>query len=192
MHCAETILLKKMTTLQLGLETHGYQSGERRLTALVVVLNAIGFEFVEDLGGLHDSVISQLDVSPADIVFLMRVAKEVLAKVSAARNPRRALNVQAPLIPVPVLKLVEAAVRDKRRVTDVVGLGPTQALKKLKGDFTDGASRAEWLEQARLQALLGSCPNSHKSFQYAFPLRGHLQQLRWAREVGLPSCTGVN
>ena len=165
MHCAETILLKKMTTLQLGLETHGYQSGERQLTVLVVVLNAIGFEFVEDLGGLHDSVISQLDVSPADIVFLMRVAREVLAKASAARNPRRASNVQAPLIPVPVLKQVEAAVRDKRRVTDVVGLGPTQALKKLKGDFTDGAGRAEWLEQARLQALLGSCPNSHKSFQ---------------------------
>jgi hypothetical protein len=55
-----------MTTLQVGLEEHGYQHDERMLTSLVVKLQASGFEFVEDLGGLQASIIENLDVSLVD------------------------------------------------------------------------------------------------------------------------------
>lgn len=154
-----------MTTLQIGLEQHGYSSSERPLTALVLKLQGSGFEFVEDLGGLNEHIISELDVSPEDSVFLQRVAAGVSAKASAARSSKRAANVEVPLLPVPVLQRVEDGVRNKRCATEVAGLGPTQALKRLTGAFSEGASKVEWLEQARLQALLGSCPHSHKSFQ---------------------------
>ena len=75
-----------MTTLQIGLEQHGYSSSERPLTALVLKLQGSGFEFVEDLGGLNEHIISELDVSLEDLAFLQRVAAGVSAKASAARQ----------------------------------------------------------------------------------------------------------
>ena len=148
-----------MTSLQLGLETHGYLSSERCLTALVVKLHAAGFEYLEDLGGLPDPVLDTLDVSLADFVFLKTVAAKVLLKACGVRNSK-SKPVEVPTLPINALKYVEGAVRNRRRATEVAGMGPTQAIKKLRNDFADGTSKTEWLEQARLQALLGSCPDS--------------------------------
>ena len=148
----------------ISLVTHGYLPSERCLTALVAKLQAAGFENLEDVGGLPDPVIDTLGVSLADCVFLKTVAAKVLVKAFGVRNSKSKL-VDVPALPVNALKCVEGTVRDRRRATEVAGMGPTQAIKKLRNDFAEGTSKTTWFEQARLQALLGSCPHSLRSFQ---------------------------
>ena len=46
---------------------------------------------------------------------------------------------------------------------DTRGNGPTAACKRLKTELADAADHALWVENARLHAILGACPHSHKS-----------------------------
>ena len=45
----------------------------------------------------------------------------------------------------------------------IEGLGPRLALKRLAPDLNDRTAKRQWVEQARLKALLGSCPKTRKS-----------------------------
>ena len=78
------------------------------MTALVCRLQESGFEFLEDLGGLNEHIISELDVLPEDFVFLKRVAAGVLAEASASRCSKKVGNVEVPLLPVLVLRQVHS------------------------------------------------------------------------------------
>ena len=50
----------------------------------------------------------------------------------------------------------------------VGGFGPRHAVKQVQNALAEGQSNLEWAEKARVMALLGSCPKSHKSFISGF------------------------
>ena len=107
-----------MTALQVGFEKHGYPSGERCLTALVASLQEMGFELLEDLGGLQVAEIDALDLTLADAVFLERMAASVLVKRSASWKPNAA-NVIVPKLRTNIGQHVEATLLDRRLNTEL-------------------------------------------------------------------------
>ena len=66
------------------------------------------------------------------------------------------------------------------------GVGPTAALKRLKVSTITDSEKSKWLEKARIEALLGSCPGSHASF-----LSGTKAWAGFARWVAMCHVTGV-
>ena len=71
---------------------------------------------------------------------------------------------------------------------DVSGLGPTAAIEKLKESMpSDSAAHARWLSEARVAAILGSCPRSRESFRSG--LRNYIRFAKVAfggGELGFP------
>ena len=52
---------------------------------------------------------------------------------------------------------------------DVTGRGPGAALRMLEGAIPlDAASRHMWMENVRIDAILGSCPKTRESFKSGF------------------------
>ena len=60
------------------------------------------------------------------------------------------------------VELVSSSLQE-RRIIDVGNLGAASAAKRLKGNFQNNRERIKWLEQARINAIAGSCPRSHRS-----------------------------
>ena len=62
-------------------------------------------------------------------------------------------------------------VDENRNVVVEKSATPTVALDRLSGSMPESASgRAAWRANARVAAVLGSCPRSHKSFKSGDPL----------------------
>ena len=88
------------------------------------------------------------------VVAHMPAAKRQYRK-AICKQPRHSLTEQA------------LALCDTQRIgLDVTGRGPGAALRMLEGAIPlDAASRHMWMENARIDAILGSCPKTRESFK---------------------------
>ena len=50
-----------------------------------------------------------------------------------------------------------------RPSTSIEGLGPRLALKRIAPALNDQVAKRQWVEQARIKAILGSCPKTRQS-----------------------------
>lgn len=148
----------EMTELNSGLRSCGYVHDEARLGLLVGALLGAKFRYVEDIVGTVSlqGLDSFADIPADDIAFVLRVADGVALEESRARSQNASMHALK-------TEVADAAARARCPADISVGVGPGFAAKRLAPQLLDGPSRKRWAAQARVDALLGSCPRSHKS-----------------------------
>ena len=121
-------------------------------------------------GGIpkFDKISGSEELHGYDIVFLQSLADRVpdskpcIGRARSARGAIAAPRIQ-PYPSKPPEGIVCMMKVVKEQLAGVGNYGPRHAIKLAQEALLD-QSPAEWAEKARITALLGSCPRSHKSF----------------------------
>ena len=150
--------------------SRGFGGGPGRLSVVANFLLQFEFEYLEDLVGSH------LDELPAfeslhvdDQSFLLDLVAVLTREGMASRHVARVVKRSAPAPPIALpsnsqrLDMFAANASQPVPVPDIAGDGPSAALKKLKWGANQQVAREAWVRDARMAAILGSCPRSHKS-----------------------------
>ena len=166
-----------MCALRAELVDKGFQGSASRLDALTDWLISREFTCVQDLacvGPIMD--LDGADALPcADIAFVIRLEREsarhfecgALSSTST-RNEAGSVGLVQDLPPAVAERIDNAiAVCASRSCQSICVAGPRNTLKRLRSeiDFDCVEQRRTWIEGARTQALLGSCPRSIASFK---------------------------
>ena len=140
----------------------GFDGTEDRLTVLVSELQKQDFYDVADLdcAGPFEAGREFSQLSIDEVAFLNNVCERLTAVSRSCRESGQKFEV---LLPVALPERVMEAVSEDRPVLDVSEGGPKRALKRLRSTPMSMSDKAVWVEQARMSALVGSCPLSHKS-----------------------------
>ena len=145
-----------------------------RLDHVAELLERNGIQYVADLDGIDNLDFFELfptddftSLEVAELHFLQGLAAGASAAGSAARaagpassgTTRGVAGGRATRQCVALqTELVLEVVSNKRKVAwDATGQGPSKAAKHLKRAFEGGLDRKEWLERARVAALVGNC-----------------------------------
>ena len=153
-----------MAALEAGLVNAVFDAGAERLQSLVDALCSKEFEYLEDLVGCRSfrTIASLSHIPLRDRIFQEQIDFAKQQKARQASTKRAVVRID--VSDIDEGKLVNV-VRDFQQVALCVdGLGPRQAVKKLRTTHTTSQACASSIKEARLCALLGSCPRTHNSF----------------------------
>ena len=164
-----------MSCLKDQLLAKGFPQTEdtsRRVDHVSEVLQRNGIYCVTDLDGVGE--VSCFDYFSCGDLGTLTVEEshfiENLAKEASAlgQHRRQSTAVLEKLSSTTLLssgagKAIEIVHANPGAAWDSAGNGPRQAIKGLKRALQGGLNKHEWLEKARVSAVLGSCPGSHKS-----------------------------
>ena len=103
------------------------------------------------------------DVPVAVVSFLQTVGDYVQAN-GCAPLVKTKLGVKRSSQPMVLSQVEQIMDSTNGHMCDVKDAGPREAIKKFCLNERSAAERDCWLHQARMSALLGSCPKSHSSF----------------------------
>jgi len=153
-----------MSNLYEDLLRHGFAAGRTRLKTLVDALEHIDFSCLEDFAGAKDfDKLGGLAALPdEDIGFISNVARIETGRYKENCSGRVAARIED-VLPVDV-KLKNIVKNVKAVTIPVEGLGPRMALKRLSESVHGPVATQQWVSEARMNALLGSCPRTHSSF----------------------------
>ena len=146
-------------SLSADLVKFGFNAGAERLGKLVGALQAEEVISIDDLAGCagHFAGASGFAfVEIDDICFVEGLAADLY---SGKRRSSELIETTSPVVE----RVIDAIGIAGKSAHDFRGLGPCAALKRLKTDHIDVGSGQEWMKEAKLSAILGSCSASLKS-----------------------------
>ena len=181
-----------MTSLRDGLLLHGFPHASE-LDEVVAYLISHDFMFLEDLIGAPSlgNDPHMFMISTAAFEFLddlvckltraqataLTICKKTSAKSSVCVRPRAEHVVASASVPssqcvggapnkdeATLTSLRDAVKKSSSVVVDNKGVGPQQALKRLKIAISDNDARVAWIHSARLNAIFGGAARSQASF----------------------------
>ena len=155
-----------MNKLRDELLSKGFPPGagiESRVQVVTEVLLRNGIRCVADLDGIGEQNcfdhFSCLDISlltSAESAFISRLADEASEAGKRRREGMPTLGVKSGDAPSGIVDKAIGIVRANTGAAwDTTGNGPRQAIRGLKRALDDGLDKQDWLEKARLSAILG-------------------------------------
>ena len=159
-----------VSAIEQELLDFGFDGSNVRLKVIAEFLQSQDFDTVASLArapplaALPGAILLQL----SELEFLTKVSASATRKWEVSLTARPTSECASfTLLPDDgnAFKRVANAMQQSQALAvSNVGVGPRQALKRLKAALPDNSSKCEWLQQARLNAILGGSAKSRASF----------------------------
>ena len=149
-----------MVSLSEGLVARGFPGDTERVEYIVRALGQEDCTLVSDLACFDLMHLDMVMISTEEWDLLGKIVQEETLAYRSGSSARAPQRVSPPLDGAG--RVVASLDCPGNAALDVRGVGPQSALKRLKSsvDLATPEKRSNWVEQARVSALLGSCPRS--------------------------------